>query len=139
MELLAQTPNIRITGNNLECGLYRFAFSSRSGGFVSMSPETYNIFLKIVQQLPNVENVYRHVPQLGGSYITIQYMKEKQELCVTYKNPKSKLKESTIIISNDDMRIFKSELSATHQIPFIKDTMEDDAFHESQTFEESQN
>jgi hypothetical protein len=137
MVLLAQTPNVKITGNYLECGVYQFALSSKTGTFIPISPETLNIFLKVVRQFPNVKNVYRHISQWGGSYITIQYRKDNQELCVTYKNYKSKLKESPIIISNDDMRIFKSELPATHHISFIKDIMMDDSFHESEKNEES--
>jgi hypothetical protein len=99
-----------------------------------MSPDTFDIFLTTVHQFPHIETVYHYVPQLGGSNITMQYNKEKLEFIVTYKNPKSRVKESTIVLSNEDMRILKSDLPSVSKIPFIKDMHRDEGFEESQSF-----
>ena len=89
MDIIVQTPNVKITGTNLKCGLYRFALSSVKGSFISMAPEAFEIFIKIIMQFPNVEIIYRVVPQLGGSSIIMEYSKQRCELSVIYKNPKS--------------------------------------------------
>jgi hypothetical protein len=137
MEVLAQTPNVRITGSTLPCGLYRYGLSSINGAFVSMSPDTFDIFMKIVHEFPNVETIYRLVQQLGGSNITMEYSKEKLELCLTYRNLKSKIKESKISLVNADMRIIALELPAKNKTPFDKNLDEDEGFHESQSFANS--
>jgi hypothetical protein len=105
-----------------------------------MSPEGFDIFQDIVNQFPNVQTVYHNESQLGGSYIIMEYRKEQQEFSVTYKNLKSKLKESIIILSNDDMSILKSKLSSTpkQKNSFYKDMFMEEGFHESGTFDESQ-
>ena len=133
MEVLSQTPNVKITGKHLQCGLYRFAMSSSEGSFVSLSPESFDRFINILHQYPNIETIYRLVPQLGGSTITMQYNKDKEQLCVTYTNERSTIKESKIILTNEDLRIIKHELPSKQKIPFLKN-MEDEGFDETGTF-----
>lgn len=48
MDLIVQTANVNIAKNNVKCGLYHFNVSNRTGSFVSMAPEAFDIFVKNV-------------------------------------------------------------------------------------------
>lgn len=69
-----------------------------------------------------------------------EYRKEKNELCVKHANPKSRLKESSISFSNEDIRLLKLNIPAECNIPFVKDMVkvDDEGFQDCQTFENSQ-
>lgn len=84
-----------------------------------------------------METVYHSVPHLGGSSIIFEYIEDKGELSVQYTYPKSRLKESIIVLPNENIHALNLNIAAECNFPFVKDMAKDEGFHESQTFKNS--